>query len=261
MAGTYGRGSAASASRAQAGDSGSAYQYAASAADKYLQTEERSALSSATEMAGRPDRTGSKKRRNRQADKRATAAEQVGRLREVASTRALDDFNAAGLQHSKPWLQKASQGLIASTGEVDADAAYGAQTTAYGSVGVEAARETRGKLSQLAGVTTGVDRNLFGSAAVRNQASKQSRGQYQTTHQFTEREKNVAEMSGADVSDTVVDYGVTSVVDAARAYTGISGGTNTVYDNDPTTTTAGKRKKKNNSINSIMPGPGGLSFR
>ena len=245
MAGTYGRGSAASAGRAQAGASGSAYQYAASSADRYLQADERTALSSATAKAGEADRSGGfKGQRKKQAKKRASAAEQAGRLREVAGTRALEDFNRAGIQHSKPWLQKAEQGLIAATGgPVDADAAYGSPTTGFGSVGVGAARETRGKLAALAGATgAGIDKNLLGGATDRGRAEAQSMfGQKQVlTQAGTARTQLEREIPSRVQSEVSQDFGVTTIADASRAYTGLEGGTRTVYDEDPTTTSSNK---------------------
>jgi len=250
----YGRGGQAAGTRAPGtavAPGRAAYSYSAADADKYLKDDERAALAGATAKAGEADTLSNKKKKvNRQVRQRAEAADQVGRLREVAGSRAITDYNNQAMTHSKPWLQTAKDGLIAAQGTAPAndDRSGNTAITSWGAQDMGQALATRGRLSQLANEvgTAGTDRSLIGGRAANKELDRQDKdGQYVTT-----RQQEGSNSPNARYADQVAyrpreiaDYGVTTIADADAAYTGMSGGMTTKYDDDVDTNRKGKKPK------------------
>ena len=113
MANAYGRGGAATAQR---GKKSSAYDFRARDAEDYLSgndlTEYRSALG-VLGKAPAASSTGNVLVTARETAGQKQAIDRVQRLRDVAASRAFEQFQSNAVQqYAKPWLRNASQGLI-----------------------------------------------------------------------------------------------------------------------------------------------------
>jgi len=129
MANNYGRGGAASTGAAQKASVGSAYEFTPRNAMSYLTGEEQVAYGRTMASSGKGMYGQAKK-------------EQLRRLRDLAASRALTDFESQNMQYSKPWLHKASAGLI--TAE---DSSKG---EGLGVLGLDTGKEIRDKLRAIA---------------------------------------------------------------------------------------------------------------
>lgn len=163
MANNYGRGGAALTSAAQRGPAGD-YEFTPRAAESYLSGAEQEAYRKALgvlELTPGANNVAAARRNSR-------AKLQAERLREIASTRALSDFESGGTQYSKPWLQRAPGGLI---GE---ESAGPVGEITLGSLSADVAKRT---LNKLAAAQEGqFDAEFFGSPYYRGFAKQQERG-------------------------------------------------------------------------------------
>lgn len=173
MANDYGRGSVASSSMAQKGGGGSAYDFTSRGAEAYLTGAEQDAYRSAMETLGAaPQLTkkGQLLHRFSVIPAHEQALAKLNKLRKLAATRAFGDFQASGTQLSKPWLQKASGGLISEENIPNTLAGlteFGGGTTALAKGDVTA------RTQELAGTAN------LGNVGVPNAASKlQKRSKY-----------------------------------------------------------------------------------
>jgi hypothetical protein len=116
MAGAYGRGGVSSTRSSHTRGDTSAYDFSARSAQDYLTGDESKAYGSAMDtLASTPrmKKSGKIKKAKKTLWRHKDAIDRAGRLRDVASTRVLGDFQETATQHSKPWLQRASEGLVA----------------------------------------------------------------------------------------------------------------------------------------------------
>lgn len=132
----YGRGGVARSSSAQRGRGPSAYDFNAKSAEDYLTAEELKNYTGAKQLlASNPKMQASGKVKIKDITKQRQAIEKARRLREIAAGRVLGDFIERGTTLSKPWLQKASQGLIAAESAPQTLAGmeiFGGEGSAYG---------------------------------------------------------------------------------------------------------------------------------
>ena len=115
MANAYGRGGVAQTGAAQRGTRGNYNTFSPKEAKEYLSGNEVSEYQQAIKKVGStPYIKKSGKMWHRQVFKRAhkAATKKAQNLRNIASGRAFGEFSEAAMQHSKPWLARAPEGVV-----------------------------------------------------------------------------------------------------------------------------------------------------
>lgn len=126
---TYGRGGVAQSSAADRGPGGN-YRFNAKEAEAYLSGQEVAEYRQALDKVGSiptVKKSGKMYHRKRFNIDHKRAKDKAHKLRSIAAGRAFGEFSGSAIQHSKPWLARAPEGLISSqlvTDSYQGDQAY-----------------------------------------------------------------------------------------------------------------------------------------